>query len=949
MTTTADLSAYLERFGLQSFRPGQREVIEAIADGHHCLCIMPTGGGKSLCYQLPAVMRDGVTLVVSPLIALMKDQVDSMHALGIRATFLNSSLTFGEQRERSEALAAGEYDLVYVAPERFRSRAFFELVRNANVNLLAIDEAHCVSEWGHDFRPSYARLGQIRERLGNPQTIALTATATPTVRDDVVKTLGLEDPKAFVTGFGRPNLSFSVATPSGERAKEEALLEILTETPGSGIIYAATRKKCEELMELLSSEYAGTVGVYHAGLLPDDRRRVQEEFMSGDLSVIVATNAFGMGIDKSDLRFVVHYNMPGSLEAYYQEAGRAGRDGLDSKCMLLFSLSDRYVQQFFIENSYPSRDVVKLVYDYLRRQPEDPIEITQQDLKEHLKLTLGSEGIGACERLLEKSGVLERLDSNQNQAAVRISGNLPTLIDMVPREAKKRRKVLRAIERHVGDVRDEWVYFHPNDIARDADVGRDTVNRSIKDLTALKAFDYVPPFRGLAIRMLKRDATFESLEIDFTELETRCAAEFQKLERVIRYAQTGRCRQIEILDYFGDPDSQACGVCDNCTRHGGPSIAAAEGEVDAGVLRTVRIVLSGIARGGGRFGRDVIAQMLFGSKSAKMTKFRLDQLSTYGLLSHLRLAEVVSLLEGLAAASLIEQVEIDRFRPVLRLTPDGEAIMKGEAELQRSPPVPPELLAKISTGEVEQQEGTPTASIDIALSQALRAWRQNTADRLGHPAYRVLTNATLDLISRQRPTTLTLLSDIKGVGQSTLDNFGEAILALVNERLAEQTIQLQENLRTTPQPQSETNGATTTIEIEEVEVEDEVEYEPEEVDSYDSDDDAEVEDNVTDDADVDSTPISTSPTHGIEAPTHFWTWRLLSSGFTFYECCQVRRIEEDEVYRHMILAGESGLKMKPSWLLSPAQITDLCAPDAKQRAESDDRFRLQMRYFELCG
>ena len=375
----------LSRFGLSSFRPGQREVIASVLAGSDCLCIMPTGGGKSLCYQLPAVARPGVTLVLSPLIALMKDQVDSLTSRGLKATFINSSLDLNELRERMADMAAGVYDLVYIAPERLRNKAFIDALASVKVQLLAVDEAHCVSEWGHDFRPDYARIGKFREQLGYPQTIALTATATPLVRSDVMEVLRLREPQVFITGFARPNLHFEVREVWGKDAKWEAMQDLLENTPGCGIVYASTRKRCEEVTSLLrESGLHRPVRAYHAGLEPDVRRAVQEQFMSGEVPIIVATNAFGMGIDKADLRFVVHFDLPGSLEAYYQEAGRAGRDGSDSRCLLLFNDRDRWIQDFFIESSYPSREMIGKVYEFLRKLNNDPIQLTLQQIKEEL-------------------------------------------------------------------------------------------------------------------------------------------------------------------------------------------------------------------------------------------------------------------------------------------------------------------------------------------------------------------------------------------------------------------------------------------------------------------------------------------------------------------------------------------------------------------------------------
>ena len=350
-----------QHFGFEDFRQGQREVVGSILQGKDVVVVMPTGSGKSLCYQLPAMILEGVTLVVSPLIALMKDQVDALQARGLPATFINSSIAELEQRARIDSLRRRAHKLVYIAPERFRSTRFVSAVQSIPISLFAVDEAHCISMWGHDFRPDYLRLKNVIHSLGRVQTIALTATATPYVRSDIIQQLGLVKPETFVSGFDRPNLSIEVVHTEKEKEKISRIRQLAKKANGSGIVYASTRKSVEQVgRELKTAGLA--VSMYHAGMSDVMRAKAQEDFMSGRTQMIVATNAFGMGIDKPDIRFVAHYQIPGSIEAYYQEIGRAGRDGLPSACVLLFNYADKNTHDFFIEGSYPAMSTIKKVY-----------------------------------------------------------------------------------------------------------------------------------------------------------------------------------------------------------------------------------------------------------------------------------------------------------------------------------------------------------------------------------------------------------------------------------------------------------------------------------------------------------------------------------------------------------------------------------------------------------
>ncbi len=353
-------------FGYGEFRPGQSEVISAVLSGRDTLAVMPTGGGKSACYQVPALLReDGLTLVVSPLLALMKDQVDAMAAMGVSAAAINSTIPVDEQRQILAEAGAGNLRLLYVAPERFGAAGFMAALRALPVALLAVDEAHCISQWGHDFRPSYRDLGSVRDRIGSPPIVALTATADPRVRDDIVQRLDLHDPIIHVAGFDRPNLHFEVVKVANLKEKFEGIASQLRELKDeSAIVYCGTRKRVEEITDSL--QRAGIkCARYHAGMPDDDRKRIQNAFARDTLRVIVATNAFGMGIDKPDVRAVIHHDMPDSLESYYQEAGRAGRDGDPATCTLYYGTRDRGLREFFIEMSHPEPSRVVEVYQQL--------------------------------------------------------------------------------------------------------------------------------------------------------------------------------------------------------------------------------------------------------------------------------------------------------------------------------------------------------------------------------------------------------------------------------------------------------------------------------------------------------------------------------------------------------------------------------------------------------
>lgn len=355
-------------FGYDSFRPGQESVINAVLEGRDILAVMPTGAGKSLCYQVPAMLLSGITLVISPLISLMQDQVKALNEAGVDAAFINSSLSEKELNDTFKNAYKGHYKIIYVAPERLMSEGFISLAKSIEISMITVDEAHCISQWGQDFRPSYMDIAEFINILGKrPIISAFTATATQNVREDIICSLGLSDPYFLVTGFDRENLFFQVDKPQN---KDRFILDYIERHRGeSGIIYCATRKNVESLYTLLRKQNI-SVAKYHAGMSNEERKQMQDDFVFDYTSIVIATNAFGMGIDKSNVRFVIHYNMPSSMENYYQEAGRAGRDGLNSECILLFSPKDIIISRFLLEHK-----------DFSDIDPIDAMTIRERDIK----------------------------------------------------------------------------------------------------------------------------------------------------------------------------------------------------------------------------------------------------------------------------------------------------------------------------------------------------------------------------------------------------------------------------------------------------------------------------------------------------------------------------------------------------------------------------------------
>lgn len=549
-------------FGYGSFRPGQEKVIDNVLVGESTMVIMPTGGGKSLCYQLPALVLDGITIVISPLIALMKDQVDSLNKIGAPATFINSSISQAEAFSRLEDAKKGQYKLLYIAPERFYNAEFTNALKEVKVDLFAVDEAHCISQWGHDFRPSYLKLKEAIKYLGSPTVLALTATATPKVRADIIKQLNLTDPEIVITGFARPNLQFG-AVKANDALKPRVVLDAISSAPEeNGIVYVGTRARADELLSVLLENNIEAVG-YHAGMEAEDRKWVQENFMSGKAKVIVATNAFGLGIDKRDIRFVIHYDMPGTVEAYYQEAGRAGRDGKPSFCLLLYSSRDRYRQEFFIKGDNPPPEIILEIYEFLKNYESDKVLITYSELAANLSDEIPEMAVGTALRILEREGYISRAREKNGNAFLKLKKDVNSVLAAVGVKSKKSREILeKMFGRFSVELEKGWD-VNLDEAAGILEIKKESLARLARKLAEEDLVEYRPPFRGTEINILKRTPAGE-VNIDLSALKEKLKSAHAKLDEMEAYVYHFGCRQSFILNYFGEAGHKSCGKCDNC-------------------------------------------------------------------------------------------------------------------------------------------------------------------------------------------------------------------------------------------------------------------------------------------------------------------------------------------------------------------------------------------------
>lgn len=802
-------------FGFESLLPGQMETIACVLRGEDVLTILPTGGGKSLCYQLPALLAEracpeappelvegpverGVTLVISPLIALMKDQVDSLPS-GARdqATTINSSLERDALQRRLEQVADGNCRLLYAAPERLRQPAFLHALRQAGVNRLVIDEAHCVSVWGHDFRPDYLIIERARQSLGNPPLLAMTATAPPRVRRDIIRHLspstssgqapstgrrgelvepsgqaGSEPDMRIIAGDAtRPNLQLELFYARNNDDKLRRLLAFCQAEPsassggppGSGIIYAGTRARCEELAALLRSRGV-SAGHYHAGI--PNRAQVQDDFMAGRIRVVVATIAFGLGIDKPDIRFILHFAPSNSLESYYQEAGRAGRDGLPARCLLMYSPSDRATLTRRARQDALPVEFLRAVYGAVKRRlGEHPSgRIAAADLERDLQADKTRARTALS--LLEEVGLLRRGPDFPRSATIRLTDGrsevTPPLLETFCQTTR-----LRPGQSLTLDLADA---------ARRAGLPLESIERRLLEWADAGWLNYRSSGRDWLLELLPPPD--DAAERVATMLERYETVQAQRVDEIAAYAQTDRCRHGHLNAYLGGRVIEHCDACDNCVAIQPPSDTNLPNEREQ-----LLTILRCVADAEWNWGRVSLARILRGDDQARPGKRPLhakarDQ-SGFGALAFRSAGAVERMLNLLESGRFLQARRLDHGGAVLELTPAGRAALQDPSALdelvapaEKTPP--PRKSPKKDEVELE---------VDETLFQTLRTWRLEQARTQEVPPYVIFHDSHLRAIAAHQPVTLETLSELKGIGPHKLEQYGPAVIEIMRRHL----------------------------------------------------------------------------------------------------------------------------------------------------------------------
>ena len=748
MTIITALNKY---FSYDSFRPGQEEIINSILTNKSVVAVLPTGAGKSLCYQLPALISDNFSIVISPLIALMKDQVDNLNKENEIAAFINSTMNFTEAEEVINKISYGQIKLLYLAPERLESKKFADKLLSLNPNFLFVDEAHCISEWGHNFRPSYTKIKDFIDYCSIKNISAFTATATPEVVQDIIVQLNLKEPEVFVKGFERKNLHLNIELNVSKNAKT---FELLFNIKGPAIVYTSSRKKAEEVsgylvMKGINSAY------YHAGLNPIERRKIQDEFISGNLRVICATNAFGMGIDKKDIRLIIHYNTTGSIENYYQEIGRAGRDGKESFIYLLHDERDIHIQNYFISSSHPTKELIQKIYDAINdfnqvaagNQPDNELIVDTEYIANYAGTSVSRGLLHASLKFLEGAGYLKQVSEFDKKDTLYIPVDKQKLKKFIQRTSNVELKnILLVLLRDYGNE----IFSHPVKIsitgfAANLGLTIDSLRSLLITLDNLGIVVFKQSIEKETVLLTSPRIESNRLKINYKKLNESFLNANRKLDKMIDFVFTKECRFKYILNYFGENlNTYNCGKCDNCTTSQKISDSASE--------YLSELILKTLAEADNQLPENSLVRILTGDRE----KESYSKFATFGAGANYSKSEIILVLHN-----LITQKLADRLSGKHRLV---EISAKGFSRIK-----------DIFTPEIQQ----PDYEKDLYLYNILREIRKQASEKFLQTPYLLCPDEVLRKVAKEKPKTRAALLSIEGFNTRMFNKIGMDFLEAI--------------------------------------------------------------------------------------------------------------------------------------------------------------------------